>query len=308
MCIKNPFSVLHVVLGHKTAMDQTFTLVLLLLSFYAAFSCKYVFVRQRLGWNKAQKYCRQHHTDLAPVSNKHDMRKLTRLSDSVLGYYWIGLIRNSTDREKWMWSGGGEVTRFFWAWNQPSKGTEENYGAIHYDVWHDALSIYPFYFYCYSAHVVREKKTWLEALEYCRKHHDDLASVASQTEMMLIKKELARNETTENVWIGLHFFPGGWLWVDRQPLSYKSWGQEGESECPEYKMSCAALKVVGRSRSGTLPALVNNATTLSDHIHANMFGPSQRVNILVADEAAADVEVREWEAHNCEERLHFICY
>lgn len=289
-------------------MDRTFILVLLLLSFYAAFSCKYVFVRQRLKWNNAQKYCRQHHTDLAPVSNKYDMRKLKQLSDNVLDYYWIGLFRHSTDKEKWMWSGGGEVTKFFWAWHQPSDTIGENYGVTYYDVWHDALPTYPLDFYCYSANVVREKKTWMEALEYCREHHEDLASVASETEMMLIKKELARNETTGNVWIGLHFFPGGWLWTDGQPPSYKSWGREGEPECPEYKMNCAALTVVGGRSNGTHPALANNATALVDDIHVNMFGPSKRVNILGGSDAAPDVEVREWEARNCEERLHFICY
>uniref|UniRef100_A0A8C6TZN6 C-type lectin domain-containing protein n=1 Tax=Neogobius melanostomus TaxID=47308 RepID=A0A8C6TZN6_9GOBI len=69
-----------------------------------------------------------------------------------------------------------------------------------------------------------ERLTWEEALQYCRTHHTDLASVASETEMMLIKKELSKDPSSDDVWIGLRFLAGEWLWVDGQPFSYESWG------------------------------------------------------------------------------------
>uniref|UniRef100_A0A8C2ZAX6 C-type lectin domain-containing protein n=1 Tax=Cyclopterus lumpus TaxID=8103 RepID=A0A8C2ZAX6_CYCLU len=107
--------------------------------------------------------------------------------------------------------------------------------------WHDIhVSYKKSTFFCYSAVVVRERKTWQEALEHCREHHHNLASVASDTEMLLIQKELKEDGTSARVWMGLRFLAGGWMWVDGQPLAYE--------------------------------------------------------------------RLKEWEAHDCVERLHFICY
>uniref|UniRef100_A0A3B4ABD1 C-type lectin domain-containing protein n=1 Tax=Periophthalmus magnuspinnatus TaxID=409849 RepID=A0A3B4ABD1_9GOBI len=99
--------------------------------------------------------------------------------------------------------------------------------------WNDAAYNRSLAFCCYKVHVVRERKTWENALRYCREHYHDLASVASETELMLMKKELGKTLITEHVWIGLHFMAGDWLWVDGQPLEYEAWGLEGKLECPK---------------------------------------------------------------------------
>ncbi|XP_039462901.1 dromaiocalcin-1-like [Oreochromis aureus] len=91
--------------------------------------------------------------------------------------------------------------------------------------------------------VTEEKKAWEEAVEYCREHHNDLASVASETEMMLIQKELKKHNTTEHVWIGLRFLSRDWLWVDGEELDYEAWVEGGKPLCPHPKMKCAALQV-----------------------------------------------------------------
>uniref|UniRef100_A0A669CI98 C-type lectin domain-containing protein n=1 Tax=Oreochromis niloticus TaxID=8128 RepID=A0A669CI98_ORENI len=99
-------------------------------------------------------------------------------------------------------------------------------GCLQKNGWNDANAQDNKTFFCYHAVVVEEEKTWEEALEYCREHHDDLASVASETEMLLIQRELKKHNSTEHVWIGLHFFSlvgqAGWLWVDRQEMDYES--------------------------------------------------------------------------------------
>uniref|UniRef100_A0A3P9CAM0 C-type lectin domain-containing protein n=1 Tax=Maylandia zebra TaxID=106582 RepID=A0A3P9CAM0_9CICH len=79
-----------------------------------------------------------------------------------------------------------------------------------------------------SVEVLSESRTWEEALEYCRVHHDDLASVASETEMLLNQRELPKHNTTEHIWIGLRFLSRDWLWMDRQVMDYEAWG-EGEN-------------------------------------------------------------------------------
>ncbi|CAI5638580.1 unnamed protein product [Oreochromis niloticus] len=246
-------------------MDQIFTCVLLLMRFFGMFT-KYIHVNDKMNWLEAQTYCRQNYIDLAPVSNDNDANKLQQLSSNVSHHIWIGLVRNCSHREQWLWSGGGAVSRFSWKPGEPNdfKGIED-YGCVRNKMWNDEKLKYEATFFCYGAVVVKEGKTWEEALEYCREHHDDLASVSSETEMLLLQKELSKHNTTEHVWIGLRFLPGNWLWVDGQEMDYEAWGQGGKPSCPHAKIKCGALKVTGGSKAV-------------------------------------------WEAHDCEERLHFICY
>lgn len=293
-------------------MHQTFACTLLLLSLSVTFG-KYIRIRRNERWHNAQMYCRLFYTDLAPVSNTRDMKQLKHLAGDD-DYFWIGLERDSTDREKWTWSGGGEVSTFFWAEGQPNNRNGENYGLFHNNTWHDARNMYKQPFFCYSVVVVRERKTWAEALEYCREHHRDLASVVSQTEMMLIKKELRKNDTTDHVWVGLHFFSGYWLWVDGQPVSHKAWGQEGKPGCPEVKMECAALQVTGGTQrsNSTNSALVTDATAEAGVVYfdrAKNYGlNSVAPNGQNVGGSNVAVRVKDWVAYDCEKKLHFICY
>lgn len=220
-----------------------------------------------MTWHKAQKFCRERHTDLAPVSNKIDNR---RLKEKQTESSWIGLYRNTTHRDKWMWSGGGETSVLFWAYDQPEQKHGEDYVMLFGNGWHDACPYSKTTFFCYNPIVVRKKKTWEEAMGYCRKHHRDLASLLSETEMMLINKELLKTQSTESFWIGLHFFSGKWLWIDGETSSYKAWGQSGEPRCPNSMQVCAALR---------------------------MKDPDMASNF-----------VYKWEAHNCDDQLPLICY
>ncbi|KAK1876878.1 Macrophage mannose receptor 1 [Dissostichus eleginoides] len=292
-------------------MDQTSTLVLFLLSLSATLG-KYVYIEQRKSWFEALAYCQQYHTDLAPVRYKSEINHLMKLANYSTKYMWIGLIRNPTDADKWTWSGGAEVSTFFWANGQPNKHLNEDHGCIKNYSWHDAAPHYELNFFCFTVVVVRERKTWQEALEYCREHHRDLASVSSDTEMLLIQRELQERETTERVWTGLRFFPGGWLWVDGRGLSYEAWGQEGKPECPEVKRHCAALQVMAGTpsipfefHSYASAGTVHTNNTWSYGV--NTAGEQGKSFIPEIDEAA-DVKEGVWEAHDCEERLHFLCY
>uniref|UniRef100_A0A3B4H6T4 C-type lectin domain-containing protein n=1 Tax=Pundamilia nyererei TaxID=303518 RepID=A0A3B4H6T4_9CICH len=218
----------------KTAMNPIFPCILLLLSLSGTFT-KYVYIEEKYSWKEALDYCCQHHTDLAPVNNQRDIHILQELSGGTTEKIWIGLIRRSSDKNKWLWSGGGEVSRFFWEVKQPDNKSNDNYGYTEKNRWHDSDGGGKEHFFCY----------WPEALKYCREHHNDLASVASETEMMLIQKELKKHNTTEHVWIGLRFLSREWLWVDKQEMGYEAWGDGGKPLCPHPKMKCGALQVTG---------------------------------------------------------------
>lgn len=262
-------------------MEKTFSCTLLLL-IWSTISSKYVYIEDKLTWHNAQKFCREHHTDLAHVSNSNDNK---RLKEKRIESSWIGLYRDSTHRDKWMWSGGGEASVFFWAFDQPEQKDKEDHVMFFEDGWHDACPKDKTTFFCYNPIVVRKKKTWEEAMGYCRQHHGDLASLLSETEMMLISKELLKTPSTESLWIGLHFFSGKWLWVDGETTSYKAWGQGGVPRCPDSKQVCAALQMKGTN---------------------SIVSPSEDDTISVA--SGTNNIAYEWEARNCDDQLPFICY
>ncbi|CAL1598712.1 unnamed protein product [Knipowitschia caucasica] len=215
--------------------------LLLLLGTVSLVLTKYVYVDERKYWPQAQSYCEIHHTDLAPVNSYSDMELLRQLTGPPSKSIWIGLLRNKTHTEKWRWSGGGEVTKFFWNNGEPNGRPDEKYGFMNH-LWYDVSIRSAFTFICFSVHVVREEKTWEEAIEYCRQNHTDLASISSETELMLIQKELNKKNTTEHVWIGLRFLAGDWLWLDQNAGEYEAWGhRENPNECPIE--TCGALMV-----------------------------------------------------------------
>lgn len=201
---------------------------------------KYVLIKHHLTRNNARIYCRVYHTDLAPVQSDYDQHQLSSLLDTdyLNDYIWIGLERNG--HGKWRWAGGGEVTTFFWDRGQPDNNNEQ-YGLTKKSRWHDAVNTDRHPFLCFHAIVVSQRHSWEEALEYCREHHQDLASVSSPTEAELIGAK-ASWQREEPFWIGLRFLAGQWLWTDGQPLSY--WGGDGGPQCPQHKM-CGALQVNG---------------------------------------------------------------
>ncbi|CAL8316569.1 unnamed protein product [Gadus morhua 'NCC'] len=67
---------------------------------------------------------------------------------------------------------------------------------------------------------VEEKKTWEEALDHCRalepdaSKRRDLLSFHDEEELSYAQEEMTRLQT-EEVWIGLRWLAGRWLWMDR---------------------------------------------------------------------------------------------
>uniref|UniRef100_A0A3P9CAN1 C-type lectin domain-containing protein n=1 Tax=Maylandia zebra TaxID=106582 RepID=A0A3P9CAN1_9CICH len=160
----------------KSTMDRLFTYILFLLNLSGTFSkSKYIYIEDQKTWNAAQNYCREKYTDLAPVSNEQDLNKLQKMRPS--GRVWVGLQR-ILSTNNWTWSGGGPM-EVPWANKQPDNGASDTNGYIDENGLSDGKEADSIAFFCYSPKVVNEKKTWEEALEYCRKTYSDLASVAS---------------------------------------------------------------------------------------------------------------------------------
>ncbi|XP_061587474.1 L-selectin-like [Cololabis saira] len=95
----------------------------------------YHYIEQNESWTEAQKYCREHYTDLATISNMTDMKRLNDSAKNRTQSAWIGLHSPKNGNRTWHWSLPGlelNESEVAWGDQEPSKGTvnEENCGAI----------------------------------------------------------------------------------------------------------------------------------------------------------------------------------
>ncbi|KAG8005972.1 hypothetical protein GBF38_005060 [Nibea albiflora] len=79
--------------------------------------------------------------------------------------------------------------------------------------------------------LIKENKTWEEALYYCRDHHYDLISITNANEQRWVQ-EKANNASSPYVWTGLRYTCTleFWFWVSNEEVQYKNW-KERQDEC-----------------------------------------------------------------------------
>uniref|UniRef100_A0AAZ1XWK1 C-type lectin domain-containing protein n=1 Tax=Oreochromis aureus TaxID=47969 RepID=A0AAZ1XWK1_OREAU len=147
----------------------------------------------------AQSYCRQHHTDLASGLDQIYSEEFKKLLNSKASSLWIGLFRDS-----WRWSDGSNFSFRYW----------------------DMDSFNP-----YKLILIRENKTWEEALNYCREKHHDLVSISNPEEQRWVQ-ERAKNASTPFVWLGLRYSCtlDLWFWINDNRVCYERWASGGRNE------------------------------------------------------------------------------
>nr|XP_023692234.1 macrophage mannose receptor 1-like isoform X3 [Paramormyrops kingsleyae] len=81
-------------------------------------------------------------------------------------------------------------------------------------------------FICYDDNLilVNRSMTWNEALNYCRTHHSDLASVHNEEIQYWVSRR-AEKASTDHVWLGLRFscYLNFWFWVSAENVCYQNW-------------------------------------------------------------------------------------
>ncbi|XP_062372718.1 C-type mannose receptor 2-like isoform X2 [Sardina pilchardus] len=193
----------------------------------------FIFVDMSKTWTEAQRYCREHYTDLATTENMEDMQMMVDTAKGYEGEAWIGL--HQTAVSSWKWSladdgsyGPGEANFTHWLQGQPGGGDGEEYAEwVCGDGWNDKDCTTPLLFVCYDEArsgseryvLINERKSWREAQEFCRQHHTDLVSVRDEEEDQLIKEEVGTG--CKIVWIGL--FRDDWTWSDQRTSSFRHW-------------------------------------------------------------------------------------
>ncbi|XP_062410772.1 macrophage mannose receptor 1-like [Sardina pilchardus] len=205
----------------------------------------YVLVTERKNWTDAQRYCREKHTDLASARNQAENEQIKGVIphsnhlNPVL--YWIGLFRDA-----WEWSDGSSSTFRHWGAGEPN-----NQGVACTEIepsgqWKDADCGDGSHFICYEDELVlvRENKTWREALQYCREHHVDLVSVTTDHIQRWVS-ELAKGASTAHVWVGLlHSYGVGWYWVCGQTVCYSNW-TPGHEQVESFHQGVGAVESGG---------------------------------------------------------------
>ncbi|XP_037615509.1 asialoglycoprotein receptor 1-like [Sebastes umbrosus] len=79
--------------------------------------------------------------------------------------------------------------------------------------------------------LIKESKTWEEALYYCQDHYHDLVSITNLDEQRWVQ-ERAKMANTPHVWLGLRYTCtlGFWFWISDEAVEYKNWDSPGQTD------------------------------------------------------------------------------
>ncbi|XP_058613434.1 macrophage mannose receptor 1-like [Onychostoma macrolepis] len=196
-------------------------------------SSSYVMVYQYTNWTEAQRYCREHHTDLVSIRNESENQKIQYLLRNHYYYdVWIGLYRTRS------WSDQSNSSFSNWRTGQPDNaGNSEYCTAVSFSdsgKWTDKYCNDRFAFICYSVssltssrqyHFVNESKTWTEAQRHCRQNYTDLATIDNMEEMNRLINTV-NGSYNGSAWIGLYDDVNSWRWS----LEDNDFYQEGERD------------------------------------------------------------------------------
>ncbi|XP_068079612.1 putative C-type lectin domain family 20 member A [Danio rerio] len=221
---------------------KTTLAVLLLTELYtlsSALSKQHFFVDDEKSWSDAKQHCQTNYNDLSTFIN--DSEKQQFLDDAVnqTSDAWVGLYN---EYGVWKWSRDEIATQIDWDSEQPD-GQHEDCAFLHKDhkKMHDEKCNKKQRFFCMTKSVLMpETKTWEGALEHCRQHYNDLASLSSQLRVNSALQGISQAQT-EYVWTGLRFLAGDWRWISGDDLDHTVWPVTGQPSCPAVNLRCGAV-------------------------------------------------------------------
>ena len=192
-----------------------------------------------LTWDAANDHCRSvdgGKGELASARNALDLASISTVCNNPR-VCWVGL-RLMPDGV-WMWNNGQDNALLDTTWYTGHPAANNPWGAVHK---RQLFSYAPqqYYFVCEQNLVLEEEKTWEAALHHCRALASDLHSFSRNTELSYAQDEMARTQT-EEVWIGLRWLAGRWLWMDSAVR-----GKISLSGCPANGAHCGTLSGGGQ--------------------------------------------------------------
>ncbi|KAF7699409.1 uncharacterized protein LOC124396127 [Silurus meridionalis] len=196
---------------------------------------EYTFINNITDWASAKTYCRNNHTGLANVTTSVENKRLIKSGSGSEG--WLGLQVNITTLND------SDPTFFNWCPGCPSKYVKCVFTNTE-GFWNTGFCMNKKGFYCYRFLIlVKIKMTWEEAQDYCRAKYTGLASVISEASLQQVIEESAQTQT-ENVWTGLSFINGIWLWVSRELLGDQV---SMPPQCPAPPYRCGSVNTTSNT-------------------------------------------------------------
>ncbi|XP_034751155.1 macrophage mannose receptor 1-like [Etheostoma cragini] len=245
-------------------MRKTSTLVVLVLLFPAPGASNLrpsnfiqtVYSSSSPSWIRAQAFCRDQNLDLVTIGSERENQMY------VQNQGWIGLYReNST--AAWKWSRRGEIADFTsWKTGEPGdlKNCAFKYGNEQHWLSDSCGNKHSLMCSDETLVLVKENKTWEQALNHCRSlealdsskpatayqnYRYDLASLLTPDDHVYAQ-EKAQDATTDEVWTGLRYLAGHWLWVGGELMQDPAIGS-----CPTLT-ACGVLVKNGIPGFGTM--------------------------------------------------------
>ncbi len=222
---------------------KTTLVVLLIMEIYTLSSGlmkQHFFVKEEMTWNSANNYCKAYFHDLSTFTSGSEEQQFLEDAAHQPSDAWVGLY---TESGIWKWTGGKNATQISSDINQ--QDNDNNCAFLHKlkKNLHGTNCNNSHAFFCMKVFkfvLVRQNETWEGALEYCRTHYNDLASLSTMRSInsALLSVTLAE---TEYVWTGLRYLAGHWFWVNGDNLDYTAWYQNEKPQCPARDLHCGAL-------------------------------------------------------------------
>ncbi|KAF7710793.1 macrophage mannose receptor 1-like [Silurus meridionalis] len=191
------------------------------------------------NWTDARNYCMRNYRGLAVITNEEEYERVQQIAGPA-GSGWIGLHRSVMNSSEWLWDDGKENSYFPWMTGQPNNfnGTQDCI-QITPSGWNDFHCWTIQSFYCYRFIIlVEEKKTWEQALDYCRVHYKNMAYPTTNSQLQLAEQEAIQNQVNL-VWTGMRFLNRNWYWVNGKQLN----SSISMPSCPGSQSGCGARNI-----------------------------------------------------------------
>ncbi|KAF3833054.1 hypothetical protein F7725_026719 [Dissostichus mawsoni] len=203
----------------------------------------YELILQSKTWSEALQYCKREFTDLATFRSIEDLDK--DVEEQVF-QVWTGLHR---DGETWSWSTGVSDFRN-WAEDEPGNNGDCVSSLNKEMATQNCSTRFPFVCLRHNLVVVKENKTWREALDHCRVLNSpynsnirfELVSVQPEDHDNVMNK--VKEGDTEEVSVGRPPFPGRSLGVGERC----EYGVLPPPPCPPVEQGCGVLSKNGTGR------------------------------------------------------------
>uniref|UniRef100_A0A3B3TZB0 C-type lectin domain-containing protein n=1 Tax=Poecilia latipinna TaxID=48699 RepID=A0A3B3TZB0_9TELE len=197
----------------------------------ASLNQKYHLIEDKKTWQKAQIYCRENHTDMISGSKQLQDARSANVLNSVGNktHVHFGLFRDA-----WKWSDGSSFSFRYWhkGFNnqQPNSGQCAMFKFNDKGRWRNENCMAKKHF-IYNVILIKENKTWEDALTYCRDHHHDLVTITNMDDQRWIQEKV-KEASTDYVWMGLRYTCtlDLWFWVSDDVVRYKNWALDGQMD------------------------------------------------------------------------------